>query len=178
MELLEGETLKQKLHSKPLPIDTLLDWAIQVADGLEASHARGILHRDLKPANLFITSRGQAKILDFGLAKLALGPARARAVSASTTMMTVQTDAGHTPGTPAYMSPEQARAEPMDVRASPSTILSQRVRPESAACRALLRETVRLDIVTTRGIRPSPVLTFPLSTVSLWILEQNPRGTH
>jgi serine/threonine protein kinase len=116
MELLEGETLKHKLLSKPLPLDTLLDWAIQVADGLEASHAHGILHRDLKPANLFITKRGQAKILDFGLAKLAPRPPRARAVSASTTMITVQTDAGHTAGTPAYMSPEQARAESLDAR--------------------------------------------------------------
>src|SRR5438045_6251193 len=70
MELMEGETLKHRITNKPVALNTLLDWAIQITEGLDAAHARGIVHRDLKPANLFITNRGQAKILDFGLPKL------------------------------------------------------------------------------------------------------------
>jgi eukaryotic-like serine/threonine-protein kinase len=116
MELMEGETLKHKITDKPLALNTLLDWAIQISDGLDAAHSRGIIHRDLKPANLFITKRGQAKILDFGLAKL-LSERKAAAVAVSQqTVTAVQTDPGRTMGTPAYMSPEQALGEQLDAR--------------------------------------------------------------
>jgi eukaryotic-like serine/threonine-protein kinase len=116
MELMEGETLKHKITDKPLALNTLLDWAIQITDGLDAAHARGIIHRDLKPANLFITNRGQAKILDFGLAKLRSERKGAVAGVSGQTVTAVQTDPGRTMGTPAYMSPEQALGEQLDGR--------------------------------------------------------------
>jgi serine/threonine protein kinase/Tfp pilus assembly protein PilF len=116
MELLEGETLKHRITNKPVALDTLLDWAIQITEGLNAAHVRGIVHRDLKPANLFITNTGQAKILDFGLAKLHSERTAAVAAASETTIMAVETNPGHTIGTPAYMSPEQARGDQLDAR--------------------------------------------------------------
>jgi serine/threonine protein kinase len=114
MEYLEGQTLKERVHGQPLRIDEILDLGIQIAGALEAAHAKGIIHRDIKPANVFVTPQGQAKILDFGLAKLA--PQNAIGTDVSTTAGSDLTSPGTTLGTVAYMSPEQARAEEVDAR--------------------------------------------------------------
>ena len=117
MELLEGQTLRKRLSGGPLPIGEVVDLAIHVADGLEAAHRKGIAHRDIKPANIFLTERGEAKILDFGLAKL-LESRRVGEAPAASAMPTdhFATSTGSALGTVAYMSPEQARGEEIDAR--------------------------------------------------------------
>jgi eukaryotic-like serine/threonine-protein kinase len=118
MELLEGETLDRRLATGPLPLDRLLDWGIQLADALDAAHAKGIIHRDIKPANIFVTQRGQVKVLDFGLAKLAHPEMQMETIGATqdSPKPLHLTSPGSTVGTIAYMSPEQARGETLDAR--------------------------------------------------------------
>jgi eukaryotic-like serine/threonine-protein kinase len=118
-EFLHGETLRERLAKGPLPLATAIDWALQMAHGLAAAHAKGIVHRDIKPENVFVTRNELVKLLDFGIAKLSEGspgPATHRLLESTATPLGGVTATGEVVGTPTYMSPEQVRAEPLDAR--------------------------------------------------------------
>ncbi|MFZ3266357.1 MAG: serine/threonine-protein kinase [Terriglobales bacterium] len=183
MECLDGTTLKYRIEGKPMSVEQIVDFGAQVADALEVAHAAGIVHRDLKPANLFLTKRGQAKILDFGLAKVAAGSAL-KLEPAGESLATAAineahlTSPGSALGTVAYMSPEQARGEELDARTdlfSFGAVLYEMAtgrQPFTGNTSAIIFDAI-LNKPPTSSARINPDLPAPLEAVIDKCLEKD-----
>jgi non-specific serine/threonine protein kinase len=185
-ELLDGETLNCRLARGAFSLDELFEVSVQIANALDAAHTRGIVHRDLKPANLFVTTRGQVKVLDFGLAKM-----RAGALTGAIGLTAAQTEAHAGPrtdpgtalGTIAYMSPEQARGEPVDARSdlfSFGVVLYEMATGQSAftgATSAVIFDAI-LNRVPTSVVQVNPALPLELARIIDRALEKRPEARY